>query len=48
MHGRFVIKGEFVVRSGGFHQGISSFGLMQPRRGKAYSADRRERPRVRF
>jgi hypothetical protein len=46
--GRFLIRGDFLVRGGGFHQGISSLGLLPPRRGKAHSVDRRERPRVRF
>jgi hypothetical protein len=46
--GRFLIRGDFLVRGGGFHQGISSLGLLPPRRGKAHSVDGRKKPRVRF
>jgi hypothetical protein len=46
--GRFPIKGEFFVLSGGFTQGVSSLGLMPPRRGRAHPVDRKAKPRVRF
>jgi hypothetical protein len=48
LRGRFHLRGEFLVRGGGFQQGIASFGLISPRRSKARSADRSERPRVPF